>query len=92
MLIPHECGGLHARCGWVLSSRAVEGRTLPERGCGPVRFRLLNAFETKKRVNALSLFCTWHLAFQREGCSVRVLYLILKFLEDLAGSGGSDPA
>jgi hypothetical protein len=25
-------------------------------------------------------------------CTVPVLYLILKFLEDLAGSGGSDPA
>ena len=25
-------------------------------------------------------------------CAVPVLYLILRFLEDLAGSGGSDPA
>jgi hypothetical protein len=27
-----------------------------------------------------------------EGCAVPVLYLILRFLEDLAVSGGSDPA
>ena len=29
---------------------------------------------------------------QREDCAVLVLYLILRFLEDLAASGGSDPA
>jgi len=32
MLIAQKCGGLHARCGWALPSRAVEGRTLPRSG------------------------------------------------------------
>ena len=37
----------------------------------------------------------WGSAFEKEresSCTVPVLYLILRFLEDLAGSGGSDPA